>query len=65
MVSAVKAAKAIGIPSIAMTGEGGGKLAALCDVTIRVPAKETYLVQEYHLPVYHAICSELEERIFY
>ena len=64
VVSAAKAAKAVGMPSVAMTGEGGGKLSEICDVTIRVPAKETYLVQEYHLPVYHAICSELEERIF-
>ena len=64
VVRAAQIAKAIGIPAIAMTGESGGKLKDICDVTIRVPAKETYQVQEYHLPVYHAICAELEERIF-
>lgn len=64
VVAAAKAAKALGIPVIAMTGETGGKLLDICDVTIRVPEKETFLVQEYHLPVYHAICAELEARMF-
>ncbi len=64
VVRAAQIAKAIGIPAIAMTGESGGKLKDICDVTIKVPARETYQVQEYHLPVYHAICAELEERIF-
>ena len=64
VVVAAQIAKAIGIPAIAMTGESGGKLKDICDVTIKVPACETYLVQEYHLPVYHAICAELEERAF-
>ena len=45
-------------------GESGGELSSLCDVTVRVPASETYLVKEYHLPVYHAICAEVEQRLF-
>lgn len=64
VVLAAKIAKGMNIPTIAMTGESGGKLLDVCDVVIRVPAKETYLVQEYHLPVYHAICAEIEQRIF-
>lgn len=64
IVAAAKIARGLGIPAIAMTGENGGKLKDVCDVTIKVPARETYQVQEYHLPVYHAICAELEERIF-
>ena len=54
----------IGLTTIAFTGEDGGKLLEICDVTVRVPAKETYLVQEYHLPAYHALCAEVEERLF-
>ena len=64
VVAAAQIAKAIGIPAIAMTGMSGGKLNEVCDVTIKVPATETFKVQEFHLPVYHAICAELEERIF-
>ena len=34
------------------------------EVTIRVPAIETYEVQELHLPVYHYLCAEVEKAIF-
>jgi hypothetical protein len=56
--------KAFGVKTIGFTGEAGGALAGLCDVTIRVPATETFRVQEYHLPVYHALCAMLEAEIF-
>ena len=29
-----------------------------------VPETETYMIQELHLPVYHALCLMLEERFF-
>ena len=61
---AAEVARKRGLPSIALTGEGGGRLAPLCDVAIRVPAKETYQIQEYHLPVYHALCAQVEEDLF-
>ncbi len=61
---AASAAHALGIKTIALTGEGGGKLGDISDITIKVPEKETYKVQEYHLPVYHAICAEVEERLY-
>lgn len=56
-------AKAKGMKIIAMTGEDGGAIKEYADVTLRVPARETYRVQEYHLPVYHHICHEIEERL--
>lgn len=62
--AAAKVARAKGMKTISMTGERGGKLAELCDVAIKVPETETYKVQELHLPVYHAICAEVEEIIF-
>ena len=30
----------------------------------RVPADTTPEIQEFHLPVYHAICSQVEENLF-
>lgn len=61
---AAEVARKKGLPSIALTGESGGRLAPLCDVAIRVPAKETYQIQEYHLPVYHALCAQVEDDLF-
>jgi D-sedoheptulose 7-phosphate isomerase len=44
---AAEAARARQMKVVALTGLGGGKLASLADVGIRVPARDTYLVQEY------------------
>lgn len=61
---ACKVAKLKRLKIIGMTGEGGGTLATLADVCIRVPSKDTYRVQEYHLPIYHALCMMIEYRYF-
>jgi len=53
-----------GMEIVAFTGAGGGTLATLATVCIRVPATETYLIQEYHLPLYHALCALLEDSFF-
>lgn len=57
-------AKAMGITVISMTGEAGGKLAKESDIAIKAPSNETYRIQEYHLPIYHAICIEVEKHFF-
>ncbi len=64
VVYAIKAAKAMGLVTIGLTGAKESQLSDICDVTIRVPKTETYQVQELHLPVYHWICAALEEAIF-
>ena len=64
VVLAAKAARAKGMKILAMTGEADSALSALADVTIQVPARDTYRVQEYHLPVYHYLCAAVEEEIF-
>ncbi len=61
---AAKIARLRGIKVISLTGSSGGKLAALSDISIKVPAKETYAVQEYHLPVYHMLCASVENEFF-
>lgn len=49
---------------IGLTGESGGHMKDLCDVTICVPSNVTFKIQEYHLPVYHALCLALEYEFF-
>lgn len=61
---AAKAAKELGLLTIGMTGAGGGKLAELCDICIKVPETETFKIQELYLPVYHAICAQVEANLF-
>ena len=64
VVNAIRVAKDMGVKTIGLTGEKGGKIAELSDVTIKVPETETYKVQEYHLPVYHYLCAKTEEAFF-
>ncbi len=64
ILAATVVARAKGLKVIGLTGESGGKLARTADVTIKVPEKETYMIQELHLPVYHCLCLMLEQRFF-
>ena len=64
IISATVVARASGIKVIGLTGLEGGVLASVADVTIKVPEKETYMIQELHLPVYHCLCLMLEDRFF-
>ena len=64
LIHAANVARAFGLSTVALTGEDGGRLAALANVAIRVPERATYRVQELHLPVYHALCAMLEVEFF-
>ena len=62
--AAMEAAQARGVRRIGLSGRTGGKLNPLCEVCIRAPADETYLIQEFHLPIYHCLCLMLEDEFF-
>jgi len=64
VVNALKVARANGLKTIALTGEGGGKLKGLADTSICVPASRVDKIQELHLPVYHCLCAALEDALF-
>ena len=60
----VQAAKAAGMKSIGLTGEGGGKLKGLVDVLIAVPHTNTQFIQEAHLAFEHLLCDLVEQRLY-
>lgn len=64
IVNAASVAKAMGIKVVSLTGSKDSKLSHLSDVTIKAPETETFKVQELHLPIYHAICLQIEETFF-
>ena len=64
VVNAAKTAKAVGIQTLAITGGDGGEIKKYADVSIVLPAHTPFEVQEYTLPVYHALCAGLEAAFF-
>lgn len=64
VVYALKAAKAAGVGSVAVTGERESESSRLADVCIRLPETETFKVQELTLPVYHCLAAMIEDKYF-
>ncbi len=64
IMDATVVARASGIKVVGLTGQGGGELGKVADVSVRVPETETYRIQELHLPIYHCWCLMLEERFY-
>jgi len=61
VVKAAEMARSIGMHTIAFTGEGGGKLAELCDITLAIPSNVTARIQEMHILAGHIMCEIIEE----
>ena len=61
-IEAVKTAKEKGMKVISFTGEGGGKLAEISDITIKIPSKNTPIIQNAHISILHIICEIVENK---
>ena len=64
VVNAAVTAKVRGMKVIGITGEAESKLSEISDLCLRLPSQETYRIQEYTLPIYHALCAMVEEAMF-
>ena len=64
VLRAAEAARAAGLKVVALTGKDGGKLAACCDVEIRVPhLGYADRVQEVHIKVIHVLILLIEKLV--
>ena len=63
VVEALRAARARGLRTIALTGNDGGPAGALADIHINVPDPSTARVQEAHRTLIHAICELVEREL--
>ena len=67
VLEAIRVAHEIGVQVIGLTGNGGGKMAALLgadDVHVCVPHKRTARIQEVHLLVLHCLCDTIDYQLF-
>ncbi|MGB7294727.1 MAG: SIS domain-containing protein [Candidatus Aminicenantales bacterium] len=63
ILEALTAARKKKLVTIALTGEGGGKLGPLSDILLDVPSRSTPRIQELHLIILHLIAQELDDRL--
>ncbi len=61
---ALDRARDLGLRTIALTGEGGGRIAPMADVAIRVPSRETSHIQECHIAIGQLLAFLVEESLF-
>jgi D-sedoheptulose 7-phosphate isomerase len=64
VIEALNAADEIGIFTVALTGQSGGKVAGTVDVCIQVPSNDTPRVQEACMHLGHTICEIIEQEMF-
>lgn len=64
VIKAVQLAKQLGIYTIGLTGEKGGTLKDICDLTISVNSNNTPIIQEVHIAIGHVICMLVEKKLF-
>ncbi len=64
IVRAMKIAKELGMKTVGLTGETGGKMKAHSDYLINIPSTDTPRIQEAHILVGHILCELIESEIF-
>ncbi len=63
VVNALRAARELGMVTVALTGEHDGAADAYADHRLKVPSSETPRIQEMHLAVGHILCELIEDAL--
>ena len=61
VIEGLRAARALGMLTVGLTGRGGGDVAGLVDHLVDVPHQDTARIQEVHGMVVHLLCQIVEE----
>ncbi len=64
VVNAVNKAKEMGIKTVGLLGNNGGKLGQLVDINITIPDKASDLCEEFAMTLSHIILEEAEAKLY-
>ena len=64
ILKAVETAHSKGVYVVGLTGDDGGKLKDMADLTIMVPSNNIARIQEAHITIGHIICHLVEKGLF-
>jgi len=60
VIAALRAARAAGLKTIALTGRGGGEAGRAAEIHVNVPDQSAARVQEVHRTLLHVMCEIIE-----
>lgn len=63
VLCAFKAAKELGMTTIALLGKGGGPAKEMVDHSITIPSNTTARIQESHILIGHILCELIEQEL--
>jgi D-sedoheptulose 7-phosphate isomerase len=58
--AALQTAQQLGAFTVALTGAGGGAMASIADITLRIASQDTARIQEGHILCGHMLCDWVE-----
>ncbi|MBA2423348.1 MAG: D-sedoheptulose 7-phosphate isomerase [Chitinophagales bacterium] len=64
VIKALELANQLGMITVGMTGESGGKMKALSTYLLNAPSSDTPRIQESHIMIGHIICELVEDKMF-
>lgn len=65
VLKAFEVAKELGMKTIALTGNDGGALVKIADISLVVSSSSTPRIQETHILVGHLLCEMVEHQLFF
>ena len=63
VLRALEEARRLGMTTVGFIGTGGGKMKALCDVSVIVPSHNMQHIEDLHHLMLHLICSYLRDEV--
>jgi D-sedoheptulose 7-phosphate isomerase len=64
VVKAFEVARELGIKTVALSGNEGGAVAKMADISLVVPSTSTPRIQEVHILIGHVLCELVEHQLF-
>ncbi|MGB9628681.1 MAG: D-sedoheptulose 7-phosphate isomerase, partial [Thermodesulfobacteriota bacterium] len=64
VIRAFEVAKEMGMKTVALTGNDGGRLSKISDLSLIVPSSSTPRIQEAHILIGHLLCEMVEQILF-
>ena len=64
VVAGLKAARELGLQTLALSGGDGGPVAASADLALVVPSRQTPRIQEVHITMGHVLCDLVDFQLY-